>query len=244
MGGKLAITAGLVAGIVVGGAAFAAVLVLTPPPVLAPPTTPAASDAPLPVPSAPASSPSTGAPGSVAPSASSVPSVSPAPASGSASSSPGTASSPAAGDLFGVGQPAPSLRVGRLGGGEIDLAALKGKPVWVYFMATWCPSCRDELPLMNGFAVRYADVGLTAVAVDVREDPASVGALMKAVGAQLPTGLDLDGRAQQAWKALALPVHFWVDRDGIIRFGALGGIGPDVMAQGLSSILPGVDVTP
>jgi hypothetical protein len=39
-------------------------------------------------------------------------------------------------------------------------------------------------------------------------------------------------------------VHFWIDKDGIVRDGALGGIGPDVMARGLTSIMPGVDVTP
>jgi hypothetical protein len=47
-----------------------------------------------------------------------------------------------------------------------------------------------------------------------------------------------------AWDALALPVHSWVDKDGIVRDGALGGIGPDVLAKGLESIMPGVDVTP
>ena len=41
-----------------------------------------------------------------------------------------------------------------------------------------------------------------------------------------------------------LPVHFWIDAEGIVRDGALGGIGPDVMATGLETILPGVDVTP
>jgi hypothetical protein len=30
----------------------------------------------------------------------------------------------------------------------------------------------------------------------------------------------------------------------MIRDGALGGIGPDIMARGLRTILPGVDVTP
>ena len=35
-----------------------------------------------------------------------------------------------------------------------------------------------------------------------------------------------------------------VDRDGVVRYGALGGIGPDVMAEGLKTILPGVNVTP
>ncbi len=44
--------------------------------------------------------------------------------------------------------------------------------------------------------------------------------------------------------ALALPVHFWIDTDGIVRDAALGGIGPDVMAAGLGTILPGVTVTP
>jgi len=57
-------------------------------------------------------------------------------------------------------------------------------------------------------------------------------------------GLDGDGEASREWGAVALPVHFWIDTEGIVRDGALGGIGPDVMADGLRSILPGVDVTP
>ena len=56
-------------------------------------------------------------------------------------------------------------------------------------------------------------------------------------------GLD-DASAPETWNALALPVHFWIDADGIVRDGALGGIGPDIMARGLQSILPGVTVTP
>jgi hypothetical protein len=40
------------------------------------------------------------------------------------------------------------------------------------------------------------------------------------------------------------PDAFWIDADGIVRDGALGGIGPGIMARGLQSILPGVTVTP
>jgi hypothetical protein len=40
------------------------------------------------------------------------------------------------------------------------------------------------------------------------------------------------------------PVHFWIDVDGVVRDGALGGIVPDVMARGVGTILPGVTVTP
>ena len=59
-----------------------------------------------------------------------------------------------------------------------------------------------------------------------------------------PLGLDIDGKASQRWGAVALPVHFWIDAQGIVRDGAAGGIGPDAMVHGLKSILPGVDVTP
>jgi hypothetical protein len=44
--------------------------------------------------------------------------------------------------------------------------------------------------------------------------------------------------------AFALPVHRWIDADGIVRDGAFGGIGRDIIARGPESILPGVEVTP
>lgn len=145
---------------------------------------------------------------------------------------------------FHIGEPAPRLSVPQLGGGQIDLASLHGRPVWVNFMQTTCPPCVDEFPLMNGFATRYADSGLLVVAIDIREDEGTVASFVGSLNAQFPIGLDADGLAAQGWDAVALPVHFWVDADGIIRGGALGGIGPDIMAANLGLILPGVDVTP
>jgi cytochrome c biogenesis protein CcmG, thiol:disulfide interchange protein DsbE len=148
------------------------------------------------------------------------------------------------GDAFGIGEPAPPLAVPQLGGGQIALSNLRGTPVWVNFMASWCPPCRDELPIMNGYAARYADTGLVVLAIDVREDEAVVDAFVRELNVTFPVGLDGDGTAQSDWGAFALPVHYWIDAEGIVRDGALGGIGPDVMAEGLESILPGVEVTP
>jgi thiol-disulfide isomerase/thioredoxin len=145
---------------------------------------------------------------------------------------------------FHVGQPAPPLRVPQVAGGTVDLAALRGRPVWVNFMRTDCPPCRDEFPLMNGFAARYASTNLVVVAIDVREAETTADDFARSLGATFPVGLDTDGSAQAAWSALVLPVHFWIDSSGIVREGALGGIGPDLMAHGLSTILPGVTVTP
>ena len=167
-------------------------------------------------------------------------------AAGESPSTPVATSTPApsAAANFRIGEAAPALAVPMLGGGSFDLAAMRGKPVWINFMATWCPPCVDEFPVMSGFAARYADNGLVVMAVDVRESEETVGAFVELVATTFDVGLDGDGSAQQTWGAYVLPIHFWIDTEGVIRHGALGGIGPDLMAEGLQTILPGVDVRP
>lgn len=172
------------------------------------------------------------------------PSVAPTASAGGSAGPSGTVGASIGTTSFHVGEAAPALAVPQLGGGQISLASLAGKPVWVNFMQTTCPPCVDEFPIMSGFAARYADTNLVVVAIDVREDEGAVAAFVQSLNARFPVGLDTDGNAAQAWDAVALPVHFWIDRGGIIRAGALGGIGPDIMAQNLQTILPGVTVTP
>jgi len=221
---RLSIIAGLLAGVAVALLVLGGILAFAP--------EPGAAVTPAPVPSVSIPIPSPSASG-----------TSPTPGASGASQIPGASGSGSAG-LFHVGEPAPALVVPQVGGGTIDLANLRGKPVWVNFMGTYCPPCLDEFPLMNGFAARYADDGLVVLAIDVKEEEGIVAAFAESLLATFPIGLDSDGSAQARWEALALPVHFWIDQDGIIRDGALGGIGPDIMARGLSAIMPGVDVTP
>jgi thiol-disulfide isomerase/thioredoxin len=46
----------------------------------------------------------------------------------------------------------------------------KGKPLLVTFWATWCEPCRDEYPMLNELAKRYAPQGLKVVGVDLDQD--------------------------------------------------------------------------
>ncbi len=222
MGSRLSIVAGLAAGVIVALALLAGFVFIGPDPRgarLSPSVSPSAS-------------------ASVPPTASPTVSASPSPSSTTAASGSGIV------ENFHISEPAPTLVVPQVGGGTIDLAALKGKPVWINFMQTVCEPCLDEFPLMNGFAARYGDAGLVIVAVDIREEEGTVASFAQSLNATFPLGLDTDGAAQREWGAFALPTHFWVDKDGIVRDGALGGIGADIMARGLGKILPGVEVTP
>jgi len=222
---RIAIVVGLVTGVAAAVALIGGVLVLAPDG--RPETTPGLTAPPvLAIPSGSTPAALASPPGSTGPSTGSSPSAVPG------------------GGLFHVGEPAPALVVPQVGGGMIDLASLRGRPVWVNFMGTYCPACQDEFPLMNGFAARYAANDLVVVAIDIREEEGVVASFARSLDAIFPIGLDRDGSAAARWGAIVLPVHFWIDRDGIVRDGALGGIGPDIMAQGLGTILPGVEVTP
>ena len=219
MRAALSIVLGLLAGVVVAIVILGGFLAFGPEPV------PSATPVPTFEPS-PSLAPSTAAGGTGAP-----------------SDGPTASASEDAGGAFHLGEEAPALVVPQVGGGTIDLASLRGTPVWVNFWGTYCPPCVDEFPQMQRFATRHADDDLVVLAIDVREEEGVVAAFAERLGTTFPLGLDADGSVATTWDAVALPVHFWIDRDGIIRDGALGGIGPDIMAEGLETIL-GVSVEP
>ena len=221
MASRLSIAAGLVAGVIVALVLLVAFIFVGPDP--GQPRASASASAP---PAAEASA---------APSPSALPS--------GGSGSPGASGS---GEVpnFHVGEPAPSLIVPQVGGGTIDLVVLKGQPVWINFMRTTSEPSKVEFPLMQGFADRYTEQGLVVIAIDIREDEESVLAFAQGLNSTLPLGLDTDGAAQQAWGAFALPMHYWIDKDGIVQDAATGGIGAETMVRGLTKILPGVEVTP
>jgi thiol-disulfide isomerase/thioredoxin len=231
----IAVVIGLAVGFGAAVGVGVAVVALTPAPVVrVTPAPPASQAAPSP------GSPSATTPASPAPGAGGS-SPAPAPSGVGASASPSPSGSVSPFPL--VGKPAPPLTAPQVGGGTIDLAALRGKPIWLVFTGTYCPPCRDEYPVMNAFAARYADTGLVVIAIHVREGEDVVAPFISSLNVVFPVGLDADGSRARAWDAAVLPLHYFIDAQGIVRDAALGGIGPDVMARGLQEILPGVTVT-
>ena len=70
------------------------------------------------------------------------------------------------------GDMAPVASLASLGGGTVDLAALRGKVVVLDFWATWCGPCRKGLPLLQKFADSMKGNDRVAVyAVNVWEQP-------------------------------------------------------------------------
>ncbi len=75
------------------------------------------------------------------------------------------------------GNKAPDFEVTTVDGKKISLASLiqQKKPFVLYFFASWCPFCTDELTRLKGIYPDYQDkVGFVAVDLDLQETEETV----------------------------------------------------------------------
>jgi thiol-disulfide isomerase/thioredoxin len=137
----------------------------------------------------------------------------------------------------GIGQKAPSIRVTLADGSLMDTADFAGQPLWVNFMASWCPQCATELPMMEGFEEDLAGK-MTVLVIDVGEDRQVVRQFLRDLDVDLTVGLDPDGLIQAQWGAHALPMHFMLDADGIVQEIVYGGAPPEIFIQAITTVVP------
>ncbi|MBT9467435.1 TlpA disulfide reductase family protein [Hydrogenophaga sp.] len=73
-------------------------------------------------------------------------------------------------------------------GEEVDLAAMRGRPLLVNFWATWCPPCVEELPLLNAFNKTNAAQGWQVLGLAVDQANA-VRSFMQKLPLNFPVGM-------------------------------------------------------
>lgn len=127
--------------------------------------------------------------------------------------SPGPSEAP----LLARGQPVPNITGTTLDGQSFDLASLRGKPVLVNFWGPGCVPCRDEFPLLLDELRRHGADGLAVVGVLMYDSPPPARAFIAEYGATWPTVDDPDGAIRGAYRAVARPQTYFIDRDGILR---------------------------
>ena len=125
-----------------------------------------------------------------------------------------------------------------LDGNPINLAELRGKPVWVNFWASWCPPCQEETPILRDLYDRYSDhdSGLEIVAISVQETTAQdVRDYVERYGLDFTVGFDATSAIFHTYRAYGLPTQLFLDHNGIIRNVVLG---PVTRAQAESILAP------
>ena len=116
-----------------------------------------------------------------------------------------------------VDQPAPALIVKQLDGTTFNLAAQEGRVVIVNFWATWCPPCRDEMPLLDTIYKRYRGQGLIVLGVSVDKEKRRWDVAEIAKKYAYPMAMGNDAQANDFGWTGAIPDTYIIDRKGILR---------------------------
>jgi thiol-disulfide isomerase/thioredoxin len=121
-------------------------------------------------------------------------------------------------DALQTGQKAPVVAGARLDGkGQVSLAELKGKVVYLDFWASWCKPCALSLPALDGFRKEFPSRDFAVLAVNVDKDPALAKAFLSRRPVGYPSLFDPKGDLPVRFGVETMPTSFLIDRDGVVR---------------------------
>lgn len=111
---------------------------------------------------------------------------------------------------------APDFTLNDLNGNPFSLSDLKGKIVLLDFWATWCPFCRESIPILQSLYNDYKDKGFEVVGIALEYDG---GRVLRRFAEEenIPYTL-LIGNEKLATKysAYGVPTRFLINREGKI----------------------------
>ena len=137
-----------------------------------------------------------------------------------------------------AGDAAPAFEGADIEGHRVSLAQMRGKPVWLVFMATWCTGCRTEMPDVQAAAAAHGD-DIQVVVVYVGESLPAVRSSSERVGNDFTQVADQDQTVSASYGIMGVPSHFFVDADGVVQQVHVGPLGPDQMDQSIEAVKAG-----
>jgi cytochrome c biogenesis protein CcmG/thiol:disulfide interchange protein DsbE len=92
----------------------------------------------------------------------------------------------------------------------------------VNFWASWCVPCRREFPLLVAAERAHTAEGLAIVGVLFKDDAAAARSFEASMGADWPTAVDSTGALATAYRVVAPPQSYFIDRHGVLRSMQIG----------------------
>lgn len=140
------------------------------------------------------------------------------------------------GGAVGTGDIAADFVVPTLDGSSIQLNDLRGRPVILYFWATWCGSCTFDMPVIETFYQRETDSGLVVLAVNVGQSETTVRDFVAEGGYTFPVGLDGNMDIGRTYRLLGFPSTYFIDPDGVVRSVRMGQVSQEILEERLAMI--------
>jgi cytochrome c biogenesis protein CcmG, thiol:disulfide interchange protein DsbE len=135
-----------------------------------------------------------------------------------------------------VDRQAPEFTVRMLGGGEMTLAGLRGRPVLLEFWAPWCPGCLKNIPEVAALHRRFGErLAIIAPSSEVGEK--SLAAFVADKGITYPVAL-ANRRLLSDYRVSGIPVTVLIDAKGVIRYHRAGQFKAKAVGRTIERLLP------
>lgn len=134
-------------------------------------------------------------------------------------------------------QPMPPFLLNDLDGNVVSTAQWRGKVVLLNFWATWCPPCREEIPILVELAKKYKD-SLQIVGISVDDgSPNDVQDFAKAFHVNYPVVMWSHELIAEYGGVPALPTTFLINKDGRVVQKHEGLFPPEVYDTEVRSLM-------
>jgi peroxiredoxin len=112
---------------------------------------------------------------------------------------------------------APEFQVADLAGQPVSLTQYRGQVVLLNFWASWCSTCKEEMPDLDKLHARMKAKGFTVLALSVDEGGRKpVMGFVARYNPAFPVALS-DRATASAYGVYGLPVSFLIDQKGVVR---------------------------
>lgn len=117
-----------------------------------------------------------------------------------------------------AGVPAPDFVLKGMNGENLRLSEFLGEVVMLNFWATWCGSCRQEMPELEQLYETYRSAGFVLIGVNVDDDTERAAKFVQALDIDYPILLDPRKSVAPLYRLDELPMSVLIDRAGVVRF--------------------------
>jgi thiol-disulfide isomerase/thioredoxin len=141
--------------------------------------------------------------------------------------------------LLKPGDRVPEYEARNLDGGAFSMDQLEGQAVLINVWATWCITCRTEMPLLQKLSTQYSDRGLRVIGIntDTGQDDADVRAFLHDLGITFPTVRDPEDRVTRVLRLRGVPETLLIDGNQRIVNRWIGPITVEQIAPVLDELL-------
>ncbi|NQU73615.1 MAG: TlpA family protein disulfide reductase [Candidatus Omnitrophica bacterium] len=132
-----------------------------------------------------------------------------------------------------VGAKAPDFTLQDIAGQEVSLKDVlaSNKSTLLVFWATWCPSCRREIPELIRLNNEYKSKGLKILTVNLGESPGKVKSFAEQQGIEYAVLLDKDNKVGSQYGVMYIPTNILLDKNGMVKYKGTSPPTEDLLPQ-------------